>query len=93
MSENINFVETIKRTKIFPIIRTSDPEQAIEVARALAEGGIKIIEMNIRQERYSYSFHVAVHIFFLKYDGQYSSLYPMEVARRQESIKQGVHKK
>ena len=47
MSENINFVETIKRTKIFPIIRTSDPEQAIEVARALAEGGIKIVEINI----------------------------------------------
>ena len=48
--------------------------------------------MNIRQERYLYSFHVAVHIFFLKYDGQYSSLCPEEVTKRQEQIKQAVKK-
>lgn len=45
MSEN--FTELIKRTKIYPIIRSKNPDEAIEIARALCDGGIKVIEMNI----------------------------------------------
>lgn len=45
MSEN--FIELIKKTKIYPIIRTKEPEQAIEVAKAISDGGINIIEMNV----------------------------------------------
>lgn len=45
MSEN--YIELIKKIKIYPIIRTKDPAQAIEVAHALADGGIKVLEMNI----------------------------------------------
>ena len=45
MSEN--FIEIIKKTKVYPIIRSKDPEHAVEVARALAEGGIRVVEMNV----------------------------------------------
>ena len=45
MSEN--FIEIIKKVKVYPIIRSKDPEQAVEVARALADGGIRVLEMNV----------------------------------------------
>ena len=45
MSEN--FIEIIRKDKIFPIIRNKDPEKVIEVAKALVEGGIRILEINV----------------------------------------------
>ena len=45
MSEN--YIEIIKKDKIFPIIRTGDPEYALEIAKSLSEGGIRLLEMNI----------------------------------------------
>ena len=45
MSEN--YISTIAKEKIYPIIRSQDSEQIIEVAKALVDGGIKILEINV----------------------------------------------
>ena len=45
MSEN--YIEIIKQDKLFPIIRTKEPEEAIEISKALVEGGIMILEINV----------------------------------------------
>lgn len=45
MSEN--YIQMIAEDKIYPIIRCADAEYAIQTARALVEGGIRIIEMNV----------------------------------------------
>ena len=43
----MHYIETIKRDKIYPIIRTKDADMVVEVSRALVEGGLKIIEINV----------------------------------------------
>lgn len=45
MSEN--YIEIIKQDKLFPIIRTKEPEEAIEISKALIDGGIRILEINV----------------------------------------------
>lgn len=45
MSEN--FIQIIGEDKIYPIIRCKDAEFAVETAKALAEGGIRILEMSV----------------------------------------------
>lgn len=45
MSEN--YIEIIKQDKLFPIIRTKELEEAIEISKALVEGGIRILEINV----------------------------------------------
>lgn len=45
MSEN--FIQMISDAKVYPIIRCEDAEYAVSIAKALNEGGIKIVEMNI----------------------------------------------
>lgn len=45
MSEN--YISTIAKEKIFPIIRSKDKYETIEVAKALVEGGIKVLEINV----------------------------------------------
>ncbi len=45
MSEN--YIGIIKEDKVYPIIRTKEPEQAIETAKALVEGGIRVLEINV----------------------------------------------
>ena len=45
MSEN--YIEIIKQDKLFPIIRTKESEEAIEISTALVEGGIRILEINV----------------------------------------------
>lgn len=45
MSEN--FIEIIKEDKIYPIIRCKEAKGAVEIARALALGGIRVLEINI----------------------------------------------
>ena len=45
MSEN--YISTIAKEKIYPIIRSNDSEQIVEVAKALVDGGIKILEINV----------------------------------------------
>ena len=48
MSEN--YIEIIKQDKLFPIIRTKEPEEAIEISKALVEGGIRILEINVEKQ-------------------------------------------
>ena len=45
MSEN--YIEIIKQDKVYPIIRSKDADLAIETAKALVEGGIRVLEINV----------------------------------------------
>ena len=45
MSENC--IQLIKEDKVFPIIRSKDADLAIETARALVDGGIRVLEINV----------------------------------------------
>ena len=45
MSEN--YISKIAEDKIYPIIRCNDADEVIEIANALIDGGIKILEMNV----------------------------------------------
>ena len=45
MSEN--YISTIAKEKIYPIIRCKDKQETIEIARALVDGGIKVLEINV----------------------------------------------
>lgn len=45
MSEN--YIEMIKEDKIYPIVRCKEPEMAVETAKALVDGGIRVLEINI----------------------------------------------
>lgn len=45
MSEN--YIQMIGEDKIYPIIRCKDPDKAIEIAKALVEGGIRVVEINV----------------------------------------------
>lgn len=45
MSEN--YIQTIAHDKVYPIIRSKDKKQAIEIAKALIDGGIKVLEINV----------------------------------------------
>ncbi len=45
MSEN--YLEIIARDKVYPIIRNKDSKQTIEIAKALIEGGIRVLEINV----------------------------------------------
>jgi len=42
-----NYIQKIAEDKIYPIIRCSDAEFAVQTAKALADGGIRVIEMNV----------------------------------------------
>lgn len=44
---NTKFLDKLKTQKIFPIIRSSNPEEVVEKVRALTEAGIEIIEVNV----------------------------------------------
>lgn len=45
MSEN--YISTIANNKIYPIIRCKDAEQTVEIAKALVDGGIRVLEINV----------------------------------------------
>ena len=42
-----NLIKLLSEEKILPIIRNKDPQVVIDTARALREGGIKIVEINV----------------------------------------------
>lgn len=44
---NINLLDKIKENKVFPIIRSSVPEEILKVTRAIIKGGLDVIEINI----------------------------------------------
>lgn len=43
----INLIDALKKNKIFPIIRNTDSEEILRIAKALIAGGLKIIEINV----------------------------------------------
>lgn len=45
MSEN--YIQRIAEDKVYPIIRCKDAERTIEIAKALVNGGIRVIEINL----------------------------------------------
>lgn len=42
-----NYIAEIAEDKVYPIIRSKDKEQVIEVSKALVEGGIRVLEINV----------------------------------------------
>ena len=52
-----NLIKKISREKIYPIIRSSDAQSAIDTANALIEGGIKLLEINVENA----SIYEAIH--------------------------------
>lgn len=45
MTENL--IKLLSEEKIFPVIRSKDAQNAIDTARALIDGGIKVLEINV----------------------------------------------
>ena len=45
MSEN--YIQMISQDKIYPIIRCKEASQTIEIAKALVDGGIRGLEINV----------------------------------------------
>jgi len=43
---NINLLDVLKENKVFPIIRSNNPDEILSVARAIIKGGLNIIEIN-----------------------------------------------
>lgn len=52
-----NLIKKISKEKIYPIIRCQDAQSAIDMANAMIEGGIKILEINIENA----SLYEAIH--------------------------------
>ncbi len=49
MSENL--IQLLAEEKIFPIIRSKEPNKAIDIAKALIDGGIKVLEINVENPK------------------------------------------
>ncbi len=49
MTENL--INLLSEEKIFPIIRSKDPQNAIDIAKALIDGGIKVLEINVENPK------------------------------------------
>ena len=45
MTENL--IKLLSEEKVFPIVRSRDPKSALDIANALIEGGIKVLEINV----------------------------------------------
>jgi len=44
---NINLLDNLKSNKVFPIIRCQDSDRILRISKALIEGGLDLIEINI----------------------------------------------
>ena len=42
-----NYIRTLAEDKIYPIIRYNKAERVVEISKALVEGGIRILEINV----------------------------------------------
>lgn len=43
----MNLIEKLKANKVFPIIRSRDPEDVVKKVKALLDGGLDIMEVNV----------------------------------------------
>ena len=48
---NKNLIKILSEDKLYPIIRQKDPSKAEDIANALIEGGIKILEINVESSQ------------------------------------------
>ncbi len=44
---NENLINILSEEKILPILRNSDPQKVVDSAKALIDGGIKVVEINV----------------------------------------------
>lgn len=44
---NINLIEKLSQNKVLPIIRSTDPQDVINKAKALLDGGLDVMEINV----------------------------------------------
>ena len=43
----MNLIEKLKQNKVFPIIRSNDPQDVVNKVKALLDGGLDIMEINV----------------------------------------------
>ena len=48
---NENLIEALSKQKIFPIIRSNNPDTVVNTVEALLKGGLKIMEVNVEAPR------------------------------------------
>ena len=48
---NENLIEALSEQKIFPIIRSNNPDTVVNTVEALLKGGLKIMEVNVEAPR------------------------------------------
>ena len=48
---NINLIEKLKANKVFPIIRSTNPQDVVDKVHALLEGGLDMMEINVENPR------------------------------------------
>ncbi len=48
---NVNLTDKLKENKVLPIIRSSNPEEVKGIVRALIEGGLDMMEVNVENPR------------------------------------------
>ena len=42
-----NLINTLSREKIYPVLRCSDPQKVVDIAKAVVDGGVNVVEVNI----------------------------------------------
>ncbi len=48
---NINLIEKLKQNKVLPIIRSRDPQDVINKVKALLDGGLDVMEVNVENTK------------------------------------------
>lgn len=48
---NKNLIKIISEEKLYPIIRQKDPSKAEDIANALIEGGVRVLEINVENSK------------------------------------------
>jgi len=48
---NINLINELKKNKVFPIIRSTNPQEVIDIVHALLDGGLNMMEVNVETPR------------------------------------------
>lgn len=46
-----NLINLLAQEKVFPIIRKKDPQEVLNIAHALIDGGIKVLEINVESPK------------------------------------------
>jgi len=48
---NINLIKKLSQNKVFPIIRNQDPQTAADIAKAIIDGGLDIVEITVENPK------------------------------------------